>query len=147
MKTAILCLAAASTLALFAGPAAAGEPITALLDPYFRIQAQLADDKADLKADADLVAAAAAQLGVAGEPVASAARELSGAQTLASARDAFGRLSDALIAYAASAKAGLGDQAVTVYCPMVRKSWVQQGEQVRNPYFGKGMLGCGEIKK
>src|SRR5574341_1204013 len=150
MKTAMSRLAALAALALVlgAGRAAAGEPITALLDPYFRIQSQLADDKTDgVKADADLVVAAAAQLGTAGDPIAAAARTLGAATSLSAARDAVGTLSDALIAYADAAGTALGDQSVTVYCPMVRKSWVQQGDKVRNPYFGKGMVGCGEVKK
>ncbi|MBI4716631.1 MAG: efflux RND transporter periplasmic adaptor subunit [Planctomycetes bacterium] len=31
------------------------------------------------------------------------------------------------------------------YCPMVQAEWVQQSKAVRNPYYGSGMLGCGEI--
>jgi hypothetical protein len=32
------------------------------------------------------------------------------------------------------------------YCPMVKKSWLQREEQVRNPYYGAQMLTCGELK-
>jgi hypothetical protein len=32
------------------------------------------------------------------------------------------------------------------YCPMVRGSWLQKDETIRNPYYGKGMLTCGEFK-
>ena len=37
------------------------------------------------------------------------------------------------------------------YCPMAGSSkkgafWLQQGKEVRNPYFGASMLSCGEIK-
>jgi hypothetical protein len=150
MKTAMPRLAALAALALVlgAGRAAADEPPTALLDPYFRIQSQLADDKTDgVKADADLVATEAAKLGPAGDPIAAAAHTLGAADSLSAARDAFGTLSDALIAYADATRTTLGKQSVTVYCPMVKKSWVQRGDKVRNPYFGKGMLGCGEVKK
>jgi len=37
------------------------------------------------------------------------------------------------------------------WCPMAfdgrGASWVQQGEDVRNPYFGEAMLQCGEVKE
>ena len=37
------------------------------------------------------------------------------------------------------------------YCPMARSNkgdyWYQRGEQVRNVYFGKSMLACGEIQR
>ena len=34
-----------------------------------------------------------------------------------------------------------------MYCPMVNKQWLQKGETVSNPYYGKAMLTCGEKKK
>jgi Protein of unknown function (DUF3347) len=144
----------ATTLALvlalptLAAPARAADPIDGVLAPYFRIQAQLADDKADtVKADAEALATNAAALGTAGEALSAAARDLSAASGIAAVRDAFGKVSDALIAYADGASAAVGADTARVYCPMIRKSWLQQGDAVRNPYFGKGMLGCGTIKK
>jgi Cu(I)/Ag(I) efflux system membrane fusion protein len=133
---------------LAAASARAAAPIDAVLAPYLRIQAQLADDKSDaLKADADAMAEAAASLGTAGAPLASAARELSTASGLAAVRDAFGKVSDALIAYVDGSQAAVGADTARVYCPMARRSWLQTGDAIRNPYFGKGMLGCGVIKK
>ena len=32
------------------------------------------------------------------------------------------------------------------YCPMVRQSWLQKDEKIRNPYYGSTMLECGEFK-
>ncbi len=29
---------------------------------------------------------------------------------------------------------------------MVKRSWLQRGERVRNPYYGASMLTCGELK-
>ncbi len=139
---------AAAIAALFVAalPARAADSIDGMLTPYFRIQSQLADDKADVKADADLVAQAASGLGAPGQPIAAAAQALAGTTSLAAARDAFGTLSDALIAYADSTHAALAGS-TTAYCPMVKKSWVQQGASIHNPYFGKSMLGCGTVKK
>ena len=34
-----------------------------------------------------------------------------------------------------------------VNCPMLKKDWVQTSEKIGNPYYGKEMAGCGEIKK
>jgi len=30
---------------------------------------------------------------------------------------------------------------------MLKKDWVQTSEKIGNPYYGKEMAGCGEIKK
>ena len=148
MKHLALAALAAALLLVPAAPARAADPIDGVLAPYFRIQDQLADDKTEtVKADADLLAQAASALGTAGEPLASAARALSSATGLAPARDAFGALSDALIAYANGTHAAVGADTATMYCPMVRKSWLQHGDEIRNPYFGKSMLGCGTVKK
>ena len=32
-------------------------------------------------------------------------------------------------------------------CPMLNREWVQTSKEVSNPYGGKKMLTCGEIKK
>ena len=29
---------------------------------------------------------------------------------------------------------------------MIKASWLQKGTDIKNPYMGKGMLTCGEIK-
>ncbi len=34
-----------------------------------------------------------------------------------------------------------------VHCPMAKKDWVQTSEKVENPYYGKKMSSCGELKK
>jgi hypothetical protein len=138
----------AVVLMVVAIPVRAADSLTAVLDPYFRIQSQLADDsKATTKADAEAVAKAAEALGPAGQPIAAAATDLAAATTLEAARDAFGKLSGAVIAYADTTKAAVGDHVSKVYCPMVKKRWLQQGETVKNPYFGKEMQSCGTIEK
>ena len=131
-----------------AGAARAGDPVLALLDPYFRIQDALVDDRIDtIKADAALVAKGAAGLGDDGKGIVAAAAELEKAGSISDARLAFGKLSDAVIAYSEQTKTNPGDDVVAMYCPMVKKSWMQKGEKVRNPYYGKAMPGCGEKKK
>lgn len=128
--------------------ARAGDPVLALLDPYFRIQSQLTSDSTDgIKSDAALIAKGAQELGDAGKGIATAADTLGTASSLPEARDAFAKLSDAVIAYADQVKVDTGSDVHAMYCPMVKKSWLQKGEKVKNPYGGKGMLDCGEKKK
>ena len=66
---------------------------------------------------------------------------------LGAARTAFSQLSDAVIAFSESTKAEAGDGVHAMYCPMVKKQWLQKGDKVSNPYYGKSMLTCGEKKK
>jgi hypothetical protein len=98
-------------------------------------------------ADANAVADAAAKLGAEGDPIGAAARELAATSSLPAARDAFAKLSNAVIAYADKTREPMDASVVTMYCPMVKKSWMQKGQQVHNPYLGQSMANCGEIKK
>jgi hypothetical protein len=34
----------------------------------------------------------------------------------------------------------------TAYCPMAKKSWLQKGDTLANPYYGTSMPTCGEFK-
>jgi hypothetical protein len=34
---------------------------------------------------------------------------------------------------------------VIAHCPMVDGDWIQEGKEVRNPYYGSEMLECGEV--
>jgi hypothetical protein len=131
-----------------AGVARAGDPVLALLDPYFRIQTQLTSDSTDgIRDDAALIAKGAQELGAAGKGIATAADTLGAASSLPEARDAFAKLSDAVITYADQVKADTGSDVHAMYCPMVKKSWLQKGDKVKNPYGGKSMIDCGEKKK
>jgi hypothetical protein len=126
----------------------AGDPVLALLDPYFRIQSQLTSDTTEgIQADAALIVKGAQGLGEAGKGIATTATALGAASSLADARLAFAKLSDAVIAYADGAKVNAGADVHAMYCPMEKKSWLQKGEKVRNPYLGKAMSSCGEKKK
>ncbi len=126
----------------------AGDPLLTMLDPYFRIQSSLSDDKTDgISADAAVIAEAARAIGEPGLPIVKAADALAGAANLGAARTAFGQLSDAVIALSESTKADTGEGVSAMYCPMVKKQWLQKGKSVSNPYYGKAMLTCGEKKK
>jgi hypothetical protein len=90
--------------------------------------ALVADDLAGAKK-------AAAELGTAGV-------ELSKSKSLDEARAAFSKLSD----QAEKMAAGQSGYYV-MHCPMKNKDWVQTSDKVENPYGGKDMLTCGEVKK
>ena len=76
-----------------------------------------------------------------------AAAELQQTSDLEAAREAFGRLSTALIEYSESTKTALGPDTNVAYCPMVKKSWIQKGNEIANPYVGMKMKSCGKIVK
>jgi hypothetical protein len=68
--------------------------------------------------------------------------DLSKSKSLDEARWAFGKLSDKALKLAA------GQSGYHVFhCPMLKKDWVQTSTTVANPYGGKDMISCGEIKK
>jgi len=76
--------------------------------------------------------------------VAAKADALAAATDLESARHAFAELSDAMIAYRASA--GEEPKPVVAYCSMTKHSWLQPKGPISNPYLGANMTTCGEIK-
>ena len=79
--------------------------------------------------------AAAASLGEDGAPLAKT-------NSLKEARAAFEKLSDKAKQLAAG-ESGY----YVVNCPMLKKDWVQTSKTIGNPYYGKEMATCGEIKK
>jgi hypothetical protein len=68
--------------------------------------------------------------------------DLAKSNSLKEARAVFEKLSDK----AKQLAAGQPGYYV-VHCPMLKKDWVQMSEKIGNPYYGKEMATCGEIKK
>ena len=126
------------TLVAVAGPALAADLPAALVDPYLRVQTALAADK---------IARAAGSLGAQAKAIVDAARQLESAADVTKARDAFGNLSDAIVAYLQASGSTPGSDVKVAFCPMAAKPWLQKGTAIRNPYYGKSMLECGEIKQ
>jgi Protein of unknown function (DUF3347) len=126
----------------------ASEAMKGIMDSYLQIHARLAADKMDgVKASATAIVEKANSLGTTGAPISKAAKAVADAPDLKTAREAFGGLSDAVIdAAKAEGWKDLGDVKVA-FCPMVKRSWVQKEDKVRNPYYGTAMLECGELKK
>lgn len=115
-----------------------------LAAPYLHIQVALANDSTDGVAEAArAIAAEAAGMGEQAAAISAAAGALAATTDLQSARDAFGPLSDALIAYGRDV--GFGELRLA-YCPMVDKEWLQATSEIRNPFYGSMMLTCGEFR-
>jgi protein SCO1/2 len=145
--SAVQAAAAATTVArTTAATTTAAANLKPIVDPYLRIQLALnADHVGDSPNDARRIAAEAGKLGASGAAIEAASDEFQRATDLKAARAAFARLGDAIMAYAKATGAGIGDDVKVAYCPMVQKYWLQRGETIQNPYYGKQMSDCGRI--
>lgn len=99
------------------------------LTSYEKVHTALAAD------DLTGAKAAANELGDAGTDIAKA-------KSLQEARSAFETLSG-LTKTKIAGQSGY----YVAHCPMLNKDWVQTSTTISNPYGGKEMVGCGEIKK
>jgi len=126
----------------------ASEPMKAIVASYLDIQSQLAADKIEtVKSQAHAIGEQAAKLEKGGSAIAAAATEVEKAADIKAVREAFGPLSDAVVA-AAKADGWTDVSGLKLaYCPMVKHTWLQSQEALQNPYFGKSMPGCGEFRK
>jgi hypothetical protein len=128
-------------------PAAGSEMPRTIIDPYLKIQASLADDRTDeVRANAGSIATAATALGSPAMKIDTAAVQLASASDLNDARDKFGRLSEAIDAYMTGLKLTPPAGVKVAVCPMVRKPWLQEGDAIANPYYGKEMPTCGSFR-
>src|SRR6266496_1089950 len=124
------------------------EPVKLVLDHYLMIQTDLAKDSVkglDEHANAIAKAVKGDAMKMLSPDVAKQAEALAKAKDIKAAREAFKPLSTSLIKYLADNKAGKGTYH-EAYCPMVKASWLQTSKHITNPYMGKSMLTCGELK-
>jgi hypothetical protein len=70
-----------------------------------------------------------------------AADAIAAAKTLEAARDGLYDLSKPMVRWREGVSNG--DRPAVAYCPMHKRSWLQPGEKIGNPYGG--MPGCGSI--
>lgn len=146
-------MAALAGLALNPGVRAAEnpalmEPVKSVYEHYLKIQSELAKDSlkgVDAHANSIAKAVRSDEMKMLSPDVAKQAEALAKAENLKAARETFKPLSASLVKYLRDNKAGKGVYHEG-YCPMVKASWLQTEETVKNPYMGKKMLACGEIK-
>lgn len=63
------------------------------------------------------------------------------AKDLEAGREAFKAASKHIVE---ARKSDLPDEYMVAYCPMAGAKWIQRKGDLKNPYFGKEMLSCGE---
>jgi hypothetical protein len=133
-------------------PAGGSAMPASIMDPYLAIQTALADDSTEnVKANAGNIATAATGLGAPAMKIDTAALQLSAAAEavppdIERVREKFGLLSEALDTYMTGLKLSGGEGVRVAWCPMVNKPWLQKGDALANPYYGKEMLTCGNFR-
>jgi membrane fusion protein, copper/silver efflux system len=153
-SVAALAIAAACAPAPQTGntPKAGSEMSRAIVDPYLKIQAALADDSTEgVHSNAGAIVTAATTLGAPAMKIDTAALQLAAASEaeppdLAAVRDKFGALSDAIDVYMTGLHLTPPEGVKVAFCPMVSKPWMQEGSTLANPYYGKGMPTCGSFR-
>jgi hypothetical protein len=140
-------------LAAGCGPAAPPQAVEgaelphSLLDPYLRIQDALANDSIDgIRQNAGELTTESTKLGAPGVKIQTAAAQMASAAEVDDARVKFGNLSEALDAYMTGFKMTLPDGVRAAYCPMKQRPWIQEGDVIKNPYYGSEMSTCGEFR-
>lgn len=155
---------AAKKMTVYEVPNAFKEQLAGVFAEFFKLQSALADDNAK-----DAKSAGAAMVkslqGVDMKllendahmawmndltAIKDGAEKIAAESSLASQRKSFESLSKTMANAAMAYAISFVEQAVVMNCPMAFDSkgadWLQLGEAVRNPYFGKSMIGCGDVK-
>ena len=78
------------------------------------------------------------------EIVKKAALEMSTEKAIKVQRNSFWPLSSAMVKLAKALNMNSGDVYVQ-YCPMAKKSWLNEVEAIQNPFYGSMMYDCGEV--
>ena len=149
----LVCVMALAAAAFACAPGAAetpkeGSPLPkSIVDPYVKIQESLAKDSLDgVHQHAGEIATAATSLGAPAMKIDTAAVQLASAAEIEDARNKFGTLSDAIVAYVDGLKLTLPEGIRVATCPMKQKPWLQAGADIANPYFGASMPTCGSFR-
>jgi HPt (histidine-containing phosphotransfer) domain-containing protein len=132
---------------VFPETARGGEMSQAVIDPYLKIQSALAQDSTDgIRQNAGEIATAATALGAPAMKIDTAAVQLAAAGEIEDARAKFGTLSEAIDTYMKGFSLKAPEGVRVAFCPMAQKPWLQQGDTLANPYYGKAMPTCGELR-
>ena len=110
-----------------------------VFEHYEGVRRALSSDKvADVAPHAKPLAASVEAFG--GADAKKHADALVAATTLEETRKHFGELSTILVPIVHNAKI---PGASAFMCPMKKQPWMQKGDKMENPYYGKSMLTCG----
>ncbi len=126
--------------------AASDADLTRVVTPYLEIQRALTADRLDgVKESARRLAEEAAKLGPTAGPIGAAAAGFERTADLNSARAAMGSVSDAILTFMKALTPKMDSDVKVAYCPMAQKHWLQKGDRIQNPFYGKAMLECGRF--
>ena len=122
-----------------------------ILEDYLKIHGALASDSttgiSDFVSRIERQAlqlkkqATASQLSIL-KDIESSAAPLAKAKDVKAVRNLFKELSSTMVRWVLEAKP---EGTRILSCEMAKAKWVQKGEKIRNPYYGKEMLECGEF--
>ena len=111
----------------------------AVFEHYEQVRVALsADDLSNIGTHAKALASSVESVG--GGNAKRAADQLAAATSLDAARQHFGTLSAILVPL--FQKQGI-QGTYAFMCPMKKQPWMQRGDKVQNPYYGKAMPTCG----
>jgi hypothetical protein len=127
---------------------AASDATELMINQAVAIASSLAHDRLDdVATNAAGIDLEATSLGKPAAKISGAAKDVLKATKIADVRAAYGKLSEALVAYLDAQKKTPGAGLKVAVCPMVNKPWIQKDGPIQNPYYGSAMLGCGSFKK
>jgi uncharacterized lipoprotein len=126
------------------------DKLNAVYQHYVHLTTALTNgDMAEAKVAGNAIEAGAKEIAGA-EAVATNAAKITSAKDIEAQRTAYAVLSTDFIALVK--KSGLNSGELYVdFCPMAMDdkgaSWISSNKEIRNPYFGEKMMTCGEIKE
>jgi hypothetical protein len=137
----LLCLAVSTASFAQSQTSTQRTPVVQAFEHYELVRTALAaDNLTDAAPHAKALADTAEAAG--GAPAKKAADALAAAKNLEDARKQFGELSTILVpVFQAEAIPGTS----AYMCPMKQKPWMQRGDKMANPYYGRAMLTCGTV--
>ena len=125
-----------------------GDATELMINQAVAIATSLAHDGLDnVATNAAAIDLEATSLGKPAAKISAAAKDVLKATKIADVRTAYGKLSEALVAYLDAQKRAPGPGLKVAVCPMVNKPWIQKDGAIQNPYYGREMLSCGSFKK
>ena len=123
--------------------ATASDQMTEILKHYFAIRELLAQDEVEqVSMHAQKMSVQLGGLINALEWMRTSASNLR-ADNLEHARNGFAPLSQSMLSYLK--KFGFSGQAYSFHCSMMKESWLQEHDQIGNPFYGSKMYKCGEM--
>ncbi len=119
------------------------DEITQIFGHYFVIRELLSQDKVEKVSEhAQKMSAQLDNLINALEQIKASSSELK-TDNLEEARKGFASLSQSMLSYLK--QYGYAGEAYSFHCPMAKEDWLQESEQIGNPYYGSKMYKCGDM--